>query len=484
MAERPVSRHIDNTLPKRETVIGARIQAGFIFATRGEIYLLVGLALLALLVQGINMFHAPTLGRLGDEGIYMQQAWSVLREGRLSPYTYWYDHAPAGWILIAIWTGLVGGPHAFGTAVDTGRVFMLLLHAGTVLLTYVLARRLRISALFAGLAAFLLAVSPLAITYQRMVLLDNIMNFWVLVSLNLLFIPQRRMTMLILSGVAFGLAVLSKEPAIFLIPAMLFLVYWQGRDQKEPVALPAWLIPMVLVVALYPLYALARGELLPLTIFGHHLDAQTGVYLINTLTWQGGRGGGSVFNFGSDFWQQMRMNWLPVDPFLILVGFLSVIANLVKGIHHRRALVFGLLGIFPIIYLARGGVVYDFYILDTLPFLCLNIALLLDELSHKAFSPFAANYAAGGIGLALLVLYLATGQLHPLYQSAPDQPYRQALTWIESNLNPDSFMIIPDNYWVDLHEPGNGKSPFINAHSYWKVDGDPQVRDGIFHDTW
>src|SRR5256885_13057153 len=38
-----------------------------------------------------------------DEGIYMQQAWSVLREGQLSPYTYSYDHAPVGWLVLAGW---------------------------------------------------------------------------------------------------------------------------------------------------------------------------------------------------------------------------------------------------------------------------------------------------------------------------------------------------------------------------------------------
>src|SRR4051794_1180936 len=73
-----------------------------------------------LLVHSYNMFGYPL--SLGDEGIYMSQAWAVLRTGQLAPYTYQYDHAPAGWLLIALWSGLTGGFHSFGTAVDGGRV--------------------------------------------------------------------------------------------------------------------------------------------------------------------------------------------------------------------------------------------------------------------------------------------------------------------------------------------------------------------------
>lgn len=46
------------------------------------------------LTHGFNLFNYPLY--ITDEGIYVQQAWSVLREGSLSPYTYTYDHAPAG----------------------------------------------------------------------------------------------------------------------------------------------------------------------------------------------------------------------------------------------------------------------------------------------------------------------------------------------------------------------------------------------------
>ena len=73
----------------------------------------------------------------------MERAWSVLREGQLNPYTYIYDHAPGGWLLIAAWDFIL--PHqflAFGNPVDTGRVLMLLLHVGSVFFLFEIARKL------------------------------------------------------------------------------------------------------------------------------------------------------------------------------------------------------------------------------------------------------------------------------------------------------------------------------------------------------
>ena len=77
--------------------------------------------------HGWNVFRYPLY--LTDEGIYMGQAWAVLRDGRLSPYTYFYDHAPMGWLTIAGWVGILPGSFsAFGNAINTGRVLMLLGH--------------------------------------------------------------------------------------------------------------------------------------------------------------------------------------------------------------------------------------------------------------------------------------------------------------------------------------------------------------------
>ena len=39
-----------------------------------------------------------------DEGTYVAQAWAVETRHDLAHYTYWYDHPPLGWFVIAAWT--------------------------------------------------------------------------------------------------------------------------------------------------------------------------------------------------------------------------------------------------------------------------------------------------------------------------------------------------------------------------------------------
>src|SRR5688572_6273317 len=83
-------------------------------ALTGEPALILALMIVGMLAHAVNMFDVPAFTFNGDEGIYTGQALAVLRDGRLAPYTYWYDHAPAGWILLAAWMAVSGGPHSFG----------------------------------------------------------------------------------------------------------------------------------------------------------------------------------------------------------------------------------------------------------------------------------------------------------------------------------------------------------------------------------
>ena len=89
--------------------------------------------------HALNMFAYPLY--LGDEGIYMEQAWAVLKGIGLTPYTYTYDHAPAGWLLLAAWLRLLPrGVAQWGMAENSGRVLMLLLALGSTASTSTLCR--------------------------------------------------------------------------------------------------------------------------------------------------------------------------------------------------------------------------------------------------------------------------------------------------------------------------------------------------------
>jgi endo-1,4-beta-D-glucanase Y/4-amino-4-deoxy-L-arabinose transferase-like glycosyltransferase len=477
VAEAVLGRPRAGTLPDRAIEV----------ALRSEPMLVLALAAVGFLSHALNLFHYPSFTLKDDEGIYASQAWAVLRQGALAPYTYWYDHAPFGWLLIAGWMALVGGPHAFGSALDTGRVFMLLVHVATVPLLYQVTRKLGAGVPAATLAVLLFSLSPLAIFFQRMLLLDSIMVFWVLLSLDLLLDGWGRLSRVALSGLCFGLACMAKETAVFFFPAFVLAVFLQRWRHQGRFAVAAWLLPAALVVSWYPLYAALKGELLPAgqALQFAILNIETGshVSLVDALRWQASRGGGGMFNLDNHFWRLVREDWLARDPVLFVGGAAAMFANLVRGWRDRRALVAGLAGVMILFYLARGGLVFDYYVLAALPFMALNLALLAQPLLARlpiALASLAAVSAAG----ALIAGYLAAGTLQPLFAERPSQAGRELTSWIKQNVPPESRIVIRDDVWTDLHEPGLGGPAFPNAHGHWKVGADPVIRDGVFHGDW
>ncbi len=450
---------------------------------KGEVWLVLGLVLVGLVAHSLNMFNFPSLSRFDDEGIYVSQAWSVLRMGQLSPYSYFYDHAPGGWLLLASWMGLTGGPLTFGSAIDSGRVFIMLLHVAMIPLLYAIARKLGCRVGAATLVVLLFSISPLAVMYQRLVLLDNIMMFWLLLSLNLLLDERGRLSRQVLSGVCFALAILSKETAAFVLPAFLFIV-WQNRWQHHGgFKFLGWFLPMLTVASLYPLFALFKGELLPagysLGFFIFNLETPSDkISLLDALKWQASRGG------NGEFWRLLSGEWLKHDPVLVLGGMLAIGLNLLRIFRgEKMAFATGLLGLLPLYYLARGGLVFDFYVIFAIPFLALNLGILISPFLARL--PRQMAIAAVAIGVAALVGgYLGANTLQPLYTQQPDLARKEALTWIKQNLPADSRIVTRNDMWTDLHENGSGGPIFPNAHSHWKVALDPAVKDVIFHSDW
>jgi len=457
---------------------------GWVRSLRGEAGLVLALVLVGLLAHGFNMFNYPAFTFNGDEGIYTGQALAVLRDSRLSPYTYWYDHAPGGWIFLAAWMVVSGGPHTFGSAIDSGRVLMLLLHLAMVVRLYRLARCFGSGPAPAALATLLFSLSPLALFYQRPLMLDTLMLFWVLISLELLLDGWGRLSRVALSGACFGLALVTKETAVFLLPAMLVILVWERRLHHGRFAIGGWLLPMLIVTSWYPLYAVMKGELLSTALsarlFG---DTRPHVSLLETLAWQMKRDGGGMFNLDNQFWQFVRTDWLVRDPLLLVGGVAATALNLLRGLRDRRTLMVGLLGALPLYYLARGGLVFNFYILFAIPFFCLNIGVLLAPLCARL--PAWANGAlAAAVAGTLIASYWSSGQAQPLYTSHAGQVGRAALAWIGANLPPQSAIVADDAFCPDLRVPADGAPAFPNVHSHWKVGADPEIAEGVFHNDW
>jgi endoglucanase len=431
-----------------------------------DVLITVGLVMLALAAQAIRLWHDPSSFGSNEEGSLAVAGWAVLREGRLSPYTYLYDHGLAGPVVLGLWMALSGGPHAFGTAIDSGRVLMTLVHAASVGLLYGIVRGFGGSRLTAAFSAVLFAVSPLVLAAAGVLQMDTLTVFWLLTSLSLLLDRQARLSSVALSGVSFGLALLDGGTALVLAPGYLLLVLRRRRPHQGLFFASAWLLPMLMIASLYPLYAQLKGELLPFGDTPH-------VSLLQPFnpSWNLPR------------WDSKLQSWLAQDAALVIGGALAMLVNLAPGEDDPETSVAGLLGVLAFIAAlcadsaeTRGAALIA-------PFACMNVGLALDRM--RRWRPAFLRSAAVGSATALVVVgFLLSGQYGSIAPRRATLDGGDAVTWLKRTVPADSRVIVPDTVWPDLAEPGAGGPGYADVTLASRVSSDSDVRDGLLHDDW
>jgi 4-amino-4-deoxy-L-arabinose transferase-like glycosyltransferase len=464
--------------------LGRAGQAALAFA------LLTGLA-----THGYHLFEYPLYST--DEGIYVERAWSVIREGRLSPQTYFYDHAPAGWLVLGVWEFVLPRHfETFGNPINSGRVLMLLLHLASVFFLFQIARTFSGSLRAPLIATFFFNFSPLAIYYQREVLLDNMMVFWVLLSIYLVLRRERQLFAGLWSGVAFGLSVITKENAIFFAPSIYYLLSRRVRwDSRRHFGQMFWLFGAGTAVSIYFLFATLKGELLPAHLsFDLSRPPQGHVSLLYEMWYQVHRNQGALFVRGSYLYTM----WEPKDGLLLAAGTIAMAASLYLGWQERRQdpalLVAGTLALEIAFYLARGSVILDFYVLPLIPLYALNIGLIADRALGRIPAPTArvALPALSALWGALLLLpttgyFVQHGfrgqpnHLADVYNLPLTNVQNEQIAWIRQHIPPSDKIITDEDIWVALHDV---RPYYPYAQSHWNAASDPQIRDNLFHSSW
>jgi len=442
------------------------------FKKHNTTLLLVLLLIISGVAHAYNMFHFPYYDN--DEGTYMSQAWSLLTQGQVEPYTYWYDHAPAGWMFLALWTFLSGGFFTFGVSVNSGRVFMLLLHLASTFFLFKITKKVSGRNLAAAIAVIFFALSPLGIYYQRRVLLDNIMVFWTLFSVFLLTNTSSKLRYIALSALTFGIAVLSKENAVFFAPAFLYIIYTKFSKHHKIFAFVQWLMISAVVVSLYFIYAILRNEFFPVGFMGNNTAH---VSLLTTLQEQASRGSNLPFwNTSSDFYSAWQA-WLVKDPFFVITGTIASGITIALSIWKKSFRIPAFLIGFLWLFFLRGKLIIDFYIIPLLPLwgMCIGLVaeFVLNKLTQKAkylYIPLSFLLIAG---IGTYYYFHQIGQ----YTHDETTPEINAITWIKNNLPADTNIIIDDYMFVDLHaQRFPGDKVFPNAVWAWKVEDDPAIK--------
>ena len=180
---------------------------------------------------------------------------------------------------------------------------------------------------------------------------------------------DKRTLLIILSGITLGLAIFTKIPALTMIPVIAFLVIGPNKNYIEKVkALGLWFIPVILIPAIWPAYAISVDE---------YDNWYNGVFS------QAGREGIGLASIQFLF---------KIDPFLVSIG----VIGLIFAIFIKKDL-FLLLWIVP--FLAFHTVVpwtHHFHWLQILPAFCISGAVLINGVANMLGKINSARHERSG----------------------------------------------------------------------------------------
>jgi 4-amino-4-deoxy-L-arabinose transferase-like glycosyltransferase len=434
-----------------------------------------------LMVQAWNIAGYPRV--FDDEGTYLAQAYAIDHGMGMTPYTYWFDHPPLGWIQLsalawipeAIW-------HSPGQLVVAySRIIMLPFTVASCIFLYVLARRMTLSRWAATLAVLLFGLSPLSVTLQREIFLDNIAVTWILAAFVLAYSPRKHLWAHVAAGLCAGIAVLSKETMLLAVPALV-VALWQNVDKRtRKYSFVGFIGAFILLIIQYPLYAILKGELW-----------STGgkVSLIAGLTYQLSRpGSGSVFDKGppaSNSYDILH-NWLFYDPVLIVAGTICVVVALAYR-HLRPVAIAGVVLVLTAI--RPSGYLPAMYIIQMLPFFALGVAGVADRvvsgiLTYRARPVFWQQLTR--LGVVAVCVVIAFVYVVPRWYSGDKNAdtedlntgYADAVTWVHTHIpHPgDQRIVVDDTLFLDMLQ--DGFKPSRYDIYFFKLDVDPTVMDGL-----
>ncbi len=463
------------------------------------------------ITHAYNMFNFPRYEL--DEGTYMSNAWAIT-QGMISPYPYGYGHPPLAWIQIAAWIQATGSLFTFGNALNSGRVFMLFYAVGSALLVYLIVRRWGGSRSAAFLAMMIFALSPLSVTYQRQVFLDNVATFWLLLSLFLLAVGNSRLLFIVLAALAYGISILSKEVYLICLPAMIYAAWVHTTRFQRKFTLVAFIYIVIAVCSGFVLMAFLKDELFP---YSWHLPWDTHPHLSMWDTYMGQAQLGQESGSFLSSWYI----WLDNDQVFIICSIVAPLFNLLYGLwNRRRLLLYGLLSLPPFrffvkgwlrekkerwfdaapapdrhlllsllaicfwLLLVRGGQVLSFYIIPLIPLVALNAAMALNTILGwlgKLVRWDVVRAVLLVMAIAVLIPYDVKETGFRFYQH-PTSAQEQAVVWVRDHVPHNSFIVINSYMYLDLRLPGgqgvgNG-APFPHAEVYWNVAFDPELYGG------
>jgi 4-amino-4-deoxy-L-arabinose transferase-like glycosyltransferase len=337
-----------------------------------------------------------------DEGRYAEIPREMLARGEwIVPYLQrepYLDKPPLVYWLI------MGSYRLFGVHDWSARLIPALAVHATVLLTYLLGRRvLGEPAAFWG--ALLLALAPGFLSVGRLLVLDGLLSLWIALSVFAAFEavrgPRLRWGWWLLAAAACGLGVLTKGPVAVLLLLPPLWVYRRIERAARTTGALAWLVFVAVLLAVALPWYLALCLRMP--DFARY------------FLWEH-----NVVRFLAPF-DHLRPIWFygPIllvgllPGTLLLVPFLRFLFRGDGGAAFRRCPELGfvlLVGGWCVLFFTLSGCKLPTYILPAFPFLALGLGSYLAGTSWHG-----SRWVAAGVGLTTVLLGIGHFAAVPWY---------------------------------------------------------------------
>jgi endoglucanase len=283
----------------------------------------------------------------------------------------------------------------------------------------------------------------------------------------------------------FAVAVLTKVTAVMFGPPIL--LYALMRGGKMPIAFRAavWLMTSIFTTSVFLLFAAINGEFFPAQ-HGEHVS------FLESLKFQASRGSGVPFWEPGSSVSLVLHDWMIKDRFAMVAGAYAMAFAILMSLfawfekrYHKELSFFVLSYVFYIIFLTRGGIVINFYVIPIIPFAAAAVATTLNELVRLMYKHSWER------NVVIVIITLLVGTFYATY--APTRHFtadetmqqKKVIKWIKTNL-PNDSAIIMDNYGLtDIWSPKNiNEKTFPNSDWFYKVNRDPAIRYKKFHNDW
>lgn len=348
-----------------------------------------------------------------DEGHYLRKAISTETGQGLQPQER-YRAPYFGQIFLAGIFSMIGYPNTdkLGDKNPVEQLYLvprLIMGFLAVIDTFLLYRitENRYGRNVAIISSILFAVMPYTWMTRR-IYLESIQLPFILTSILLILNlgrgqQQNAKLTLAISGIFMGLAIFTKIPAFTIIPLGIIMIYILTRNKKYALL---WLIPVILVPALWPVHATLNGEL-DKWISGVRYQVSRDRPLINTI---------------NTFFQ--------IDPVLLILGVGGLIYS---GIRKDYFLLLWAIPVF--IFLQVIGYVSSFHLLLLLPPFCIAGGNMIEKIGNNLSNirmrnilPYLRISIIGIFGIASITMLITINM---------NSSYYHALAFVISNL-PDS----------------------------------------------